>query len=299
MAGTLSAVSRNTVALVTSNDPELHDPEVAPMAAALTDRGVPTEVVAWDDQLDWSAYALVAIRSTWDYFDRVAEFCEWAAAVERVTRLVNPADVVRWNSHKGYLVEFAAKGVPTVPTQLVPAESVDVVQQIAECPWTEIVVKPAVDGGARLAVRGDREDEEVLAHAVKLASRGDVVVQPFVPGVIVDGERSLIFFDGRFSHAVRKVPASGDYRSQIHLGGSEHDHEPDSAELRTALAAIEAAPGHLSYLRVDLVDWESAPSVIEFEAIEPNLFIGSNPDRMDRFVRTIQDELTRQPDRAV
>ena len=84
-----------------------------------------TDVVSWDDELDWTAYGLVVIRSPWDYFDRVVEFCDWAAAVQQVTRIVNPADVIRWNSHKGYLLELAAKGVPTVPSRLIPGASVD------------------------------------------------------------------------------------------------------------------------------------------------------------------------------
>ena len=122
--------------------------------------------------------------------------------------LVNPADVLRWNSHKGYLAEFTAKGVPTVPTRLVPGPSTDVADQVREVPWEEIVVKPAIDGGARHAWRGLRDDPSLSRVAERLTDHGDVVVQPFVPA-IVDGERSLVFLGGRFSHAVRKVPKPG------------------------------------------------------------------------------------------
>jgi glutathione synthase/RimK-type ligase-like ATP-grasp enzyme len=108
---------------------------------------------------------------------------------------------------------------------------------------------------------------------------------------IVDGERSLVFLGGRFSHAVRKVPKAGDYRSQRHLGGTEVDHQPNSAELRVALSAMEAAPGRLSYARVDLVNWQDAPALIELEVIEPDLFFRGVPERMDRFVEVVQEEL--------
>jgi glutathione synthase/RimK-type ligase-like ATP-grasp enzyme len=117
-------------------------------------------------------------------------------------------------------------------------------------------------------------------------------VQPFVPA-IVDGERSLVFLGGRFSHAVRKVPKDGDYRSQRHLGGSEVDHEPDSAEIQVAMAAMAAAPGRLTYARVDLVDWEGAPALIELEVIEPDLFFRDVPKRLERFAEVVQDELRR------
>jgi glutathione synthase/RimK-type ligase-like ATP-grasp enzyme len=278
------------VALVTCADERYQEPEVHVAADALRAAGVSADVVSWDEDRDWGAYELVVVRTPWDYFDRVTQFLDWAARVERETSLVNPADVLRWNSHKGYLAEFTAKSVPTVPTRLVPGPSTDVADQIREVPWEEIVVKPAVDGGARHAWRGLRDDPSLSRVAERLTEHGDVVVQPFVPA-IVDGERSLVFLGGRFSHAVRKVPKAGDYRSQRHLGGREVDHEPDSAELQVALAAMAAAPGRLTYARVDLVDWEGAPVLIELEVIEPDLFLRDVPERVDRFVEVVRDEL--------
>jgi len=278
------------VALVTCADERYQEPEVHVAADALRAAGVSTDVVSWDEDRDWGAYELVVVRTPWDYFDRVTQFLDWAARVERETSLVNPADVLRWNSHKGYLAEFTAKSVPTVPTRLVPGPSTDVADQIREVPWEEIVVKPAVDGGARHAWRGLRDDPSLSRVAERLTEHGDVVVQPFVPA-IVDGERSLVFLGGRFSHAVRKVPKAGDYRSQRHLGGREVDHQPDSAELQVALAAMAAAPGRLTYARVDLVDWEGAPVLIELEVIEPDLFLRDVPERVDRFVEVVRDEL--------
>jgi len=230
------------------------------------------------------------VRSPWDYFDRVVEFYEWAARVQLVTRIVNPADVIRWNSHKGYLVELAAKGIPTVPTRLIPGESIDVDLQLEECPWDEVVIKPAVDGGGREVLRARRDSDVARLHAEALSAKGDVIVQPFVPG-IVDGERSLVFLGGAFSHAVRKVPAEGDYRVQYFYGGTELEHAPDSAELRVALWAIDSAPGRLTYARVDLVDWEGAPTLMELEAIEPDLYLRDTPERLARFAAAIQAEL--------
>ena len=278
------------VALVTCADERYQEPEVHVAADALRAAGVSTDVVSWDEDRDWGAYELVVVRTPWDYFGRVTQFLDWAARVERETSLVNPADVLRWNSHKGYLAEFTAKSVPTVPTRLVPGPSTDVADQVREVPWEEIVVKPAIDGGARHAWRGLRDDPSLSRVAERLTDHGDVVVQPFVPA-IVDGERSLVFLGGRFSHAVRKVPKAGDYRSQRHLGGREVDHEPDSAELQVALAAMAAAPGRLTYARVDLVEWEGAPVLIELEVIEPDLFLRDVPERVDRFVEVVRDEL--------
>jgi len=283
-------VTRASIAVVTSKDPRYVDPEVPVVAEALRAAGMSPHVVSWDDELDWAAYALVVVRSPWDYFDRVVEFYEWAARVQLVTRIVNPADVIRWNSHKGYLVELAAKGIPTVPTRLIPGESIDVDLQLEECPWDEVVIKPAVDGGGREVLRALRDSDVARLHAEALSAKGDVIVQPFVPG-IVDGERSLVFLGGAFSHAVRKVPAEGDYRVQYFYGGTELEHAPDSAELRVALWAIDSAPGRLTYARVDLVDWEGAPTLMELEAIEPDLYLRNTPERLARFAAVIQAEL--------
>ncbi len=283
-------MSQASIAVVTSKDPRYVDPEVPVVAEALRAAGMSPHVVSWDDELDWAAYALVVVRSPWDYFDRVVEFYEWAARVQLVTRIVNPADVIRWNSHKGYLVELAAKGIPTVPTRLIPGGSIDVDLQLEECPWDEVVIKPAVDGGGREVLRARRDSDVARLHAEALSAKGDVIVQPFVPG-IVDGERSLVFLGGAFSHAVRKVPAEGDYRVQYFYGGTELEHAPDTAELRVALWAIGSAPGRLTYARVDLVDWEGAPTLMELEAIEPDLYLRDTPDRLARFAAAIQAEL--------
>lgn len=278
------------VALVTCTTAHLHDPEAELIGAALVADGIPTDVVPWDAEVDWAAYGLVVLRSTWDYFDRLVDFLAWASEVDRVSRLVNPVDVVRWNSHKGYLVELGHRGVPTVPTRLIPAESTDVADQLLECPWDEVVVKAAVDGGGRTPRRGRRDDVQVQEHARALSRTGDVVVQPFVPGIL-QGERSLVFLDGALSHTVLKVPAEGAFLSQRHHGASEHDLEADSADLRVALAAIAAAPGELAYARIDVVDWEGSPAVMEVEAIEPDLFLRGDRRRMARFVEMVRGAL--------
>ena len=162
--------------------------------------------------------------------------------------------------------------------------------QVREVPWEEIVVKPAVDGGARHAWRGRRDDPSLSRVAERLTDHGDVVVQPFVPA-IVDGERSLVFLGGRFSHAVRKVPKAGDYRSQRHLGGTRGRPRAGLGGAPGRVVGDGGRPGRLTYARVDLVDWEGAPVLIELEVIEPDLFLRDVPERVDRFVEVVREEL--------
>lgn len=267
-----------------------HDPEAPLVVRALDESGVHAELQPWDADLSWGGYDLVVVRSPWDYFTRLDEFLTWVEQVAAQTRIVNPASVIRWNSHKGYLAEMAARGVPVLPTLMLERGSSGAAERLAACGWPDVVAKPAVDGGAREALRTDPRSAEAAAHVERLVAAGDVVVQPYAPQVEA-GETSLLFFGGELSHAVRKVPAAGDYRVQAHHGGTEHPHEPTPAELETARRAMACAPDRLTYARVDLIDVEGVPTLMELEVIEPDLFLRHDEEALGRFTAAVLAEL--------
>jgi glutathione synthase/RimK-type ligase-like ATP-grasp enzyme len=153
------------------------------------------------------------------------------------------------------------------------------------------VVKPALDGGARFAHRGLASSPDTQAHALSLARTGDVIVQPYAVGIEA-GEVSLCFFGGAYSHAVRKVPKPGEYRVQALHGGSEVPHVPTSTELEAAAAAMVQVPGRLTYARVDLLDHEGRPTLMELELIEPDLFLRVDGGALDRFCDAVEAELS-------
>ncbi|GAA4716219.1 hypothetical protein GCM10025782_11460 [Pedococcus ginsenosidimutans] len=283
-------MSSHRIALCTWSDPAYVDPEPPLVAERLVARGYRADVVVWHEDVDWSAYDLVVIRSTWDYFERLEEFLAWVDRVDVESRIVNPPAVVRWNVHKGYLAELGAAGVAVLPMLVVPRGAVDVAERIAATGWEEVVVKPAVDGGARKTARGAATSPALVDHARQVVEHGDVVVQPYAPG-IEDGEVSLFVFDGEVSHAVRKVPAQGDYRVQAHHGGAEHPHTASEAELATGRAALALAPAGVVYARVDLVEHEGVPTVMELELVEPDLFLRMDPDALDRYVDLVEAQL--------
>jgi glutathione synthase/RimK-type ligase-like ATP-grasp enzyme len=245
-------------------------------------RGASARLIPWDSAFDWAAVNLVVIRSTWDYFQRLDEFLEWAANVESVTRLANPTNVVRWNTHKGYLLDLAAADVAIVPTRLLPRGTIDVPTDLL--PEGELVIKPAVSVGAIGALRSRSEDPRAAAHIVELARTGDVLVQPFIPSVLDSGETSLMFAGGRLSHAVRKVPSPGEYRVQDHHGGTVRPHRATSDEIAVAEAALAVAPSSTTYARVDLVSTVRGPVVMELELVEPALFLDADPLAAENFV---------------
>ncbi|MFJ7591283.1 RimK family alpha-L-glutamate ligase [Streptomyces sp. NPDC097617] len=286
------------VAVVTSKGGAEVDADLPLILAALNAAGLSAQAVAWDaDRPQWDGYDLAVIRSTWDYADRLAEFLAWAEATERVTRLWNPAPLVRWNSDKRYLLELAGRGIPVVPTRFVePGGSCDA--QDFDGPHG-VVVKPAVSSGARDTARyepGRGADAE--RHARMLLDQGrTTMVQPYLP-LVAEGERALVFFGGVFSHAIRKQPLLTE-AGLIDNFRVPHPcaapYEPTEAELRTARAALAAvpAPGDLLFARVDLaLDEDREPVLMELELIEPNLFLRINPQGLERFAEAVAAALT-------
>ncbi|WP_327428464.1 ATP-grasp domain-containing protein [Streptomyces sp. NBC_01236] len=258
------------------------DGDLPVLLPALEAAGAEAAAEYWDDpDVDWSAYDLVVIRSTWDYSWRVAEFVAWAERCGKVTRIANPAEVVRWNTDKRYLGELGAAGVPVVPTRyLAPGDAPDLPDD------REYVVKPTSGAGARYAARyTPGEHETAVRQLARMHEEGlTAIVQPYLTRIDITGERALQFIGGRFLHAGRKgaVLAPGtayDDDKVAHPG--IRPWEPTDAELAVAKAALAAVPDapELLYARVDLVDGDDGePRVMELELVEPNLFLGLHPE---------------------
>lgn len=276
------------IVLVTGATMAKPDPETHLLVAALAKIGVEAVVVPWDSPEDWAAYPLVVVRTPWDYFRRLPEFLAWAAATHQLTAFVNPVSVIEWNSHKAYLRELAAKGIPTVPTLWLDQGAADGAARLAATGWGEVVVKPAVSIGAIGALKAHATDPACLAHLAALLAEGDVLVQPFIESVAAQGEVSLIYFGGAFSHAIRKQPAVGDYRVQDMYGGTNHPYQPAADEVELATLALSATPAPTTYARVDMVRLQGgSPAVMELELIEPELFLGVAPDAPARFAEVL------------
>lgn len=248
---------------------------------ALRRRGAAAEPVIWEDALyDWASTSLVVIRSTWDYAWRREAFLAWADAVP-AGRLWNPAAVVRANSHKRYLLALAAAGIPIIPTVLLEAGTGHALDEVlAERGWPEAVIKAAVGQSGRYALRVTPDTRAAGGERLRrLLAREDVLVQPFVPGIAEQGEWSLVFIDGRFTHAVRKRAAPGEFRVHDDYGGTVVRGEPEPALLRLAEDALATQPAPLLYARVDIVAGpDGAPAIMELELIEPELFFAHAPD---------------------
>jgi O-ureido-D-serine cyclo-ligase len=225
------------------------------------------------------------------------EFLDWAEAVSRVTRLLNPLPVVRWNSDKHYLHDLAQKEVPSVLTRFVePGDRPDprIAELLGQPGADEFVVKPAVGGGSRDAQRfGREEQEEAARHAQRmLAEKRSVLLQPYLNRVDEYGETALIYFEGEFSHAIRKGPLlkrKEGPTTALFAKESITPRVPDSSELAVGARALNALqfPTPL-YARVDLIrDQNGDPVVLELELIEPSLFLPFGPGSAERLAAAV------------
>lgn len=291
------------IALVTAAAARNLDEDLGPLDAAMRAAGVAPSIIEWDDEaIDWSAFGLTVLRSTWDYSTRLPEFLRWIDRISPQTTLVNPREVVRWNTDKHYLAQLANAGVPVVPSTFVePGEDARrALDAFLADAGDEFVVKPSVGAGSRDAQRYGREEHDAaLAHATRLLDANrSVLLQPYLARVDAHGETALIFFAGAFSHAIRKGPllkrGEGPTRA---LFATEHitPRSPSAEEIAVAGRTLAAMPfGALLYARVDLIhDDDGAPRVLELELTEPSLFFAHAPGSAERFARAIVERAKR------
>jgi len=270
-----------------------------PLVASLDARGIRAVPAVWSDPgVAWEVFAGVVIRSCWDYHLRPAEFFAW---IDRVAGLGvpiwNAPATLRWNSRKTYLHDLAIGGVRTVPTLWLLSDNgrrtpPSLASILADTGWERAVVKPVVSASAHETWTVARDDARVNAatHDGRLRAviaRHGVMVQPFVPEIETDGEWSLQFFGGVFSHAVIKRAAEGDFRVQREYGGTHETVVPPSSVVRQAERALRAAPGDSLYARVDGVLIDGDLVVTELELLEPSLFLDADPAAPDRFADAI------------
>ncbi len=270
----MGAVVTKPVALVTALAIEEGvDPDMAPLVAALDAVGVDAATPCWDDPgVDWSAFDLSVIRSTWDYVTRLDEYLAWADRAGAAVELCNPPAVIAVNTDKHYLGGVASHGVPVVPTWYLEPGGAARLPDLAG----EVVVKPVVGAGARgvgrfssMAAAGD--------HVASLLAEGQAaMVQPYLASVEGTGEIGLVFFGGVFSHAFGKhveVPVDAAPSSEVSGPSTIAVRSPSTVELAVAEQAVAACAWDLLYARVDLIaDASGVPRVVELELNEPAFF---------------------------
>jgi len=243
------------------------------LAAALRELGATVVAAPWDTiQPAWQD-GVVCLRSTWDYHLRWSEFRSWVRGFETPGGLWNPPSTVLWNADKLYLRDLAAAGITVPHTQwFQPGERPAIASLLEEWGVTHAVLKPRVSATAygTHVVSRDRAIEEADWAALE---RSGCLLQLFVPEIQSRGEISVVFLRDGLAHAVLKRPRAGDFRVQLDFGGSLETIVPTDSTIGFASAVLAAAGRPWLYARVDLVETDEGPVLMELELIEPDLFL--------------------------
>lgn len=266
------------IAILTPDPGDLHyesrwadvlEANEAPLRAA----GFTVAPRTWTDPGALGAFDLVLPLLAWGY-PRAHRL--WVDTVRGWqadgVRLHNPAPVLIWNSDKTYLGRLAERGVPTVPTLYADRLDPALLEAATERFGTDrLVAKPQVSAGAWQTV--------LWSPGAPLAGgpEGAAMIQPYLPEIESEGEVSLLYFGGRFSHAIAKRPQPGDFRVQPEYDGIITPHAPTAAERNVAETVLGAIDEDLLYARIDLVPGPDGPVLIEVELIEPDLYLGFDP----------------------
>jgi glutathione synthase/RimK-type ligase-like ATP-grasp enzyme len=253
---------------------------------SLRRRGLKPVFLPWDSSTPLPREtAACVVKAVWDYHERPVQFLRWVDGVAARVPIWNSPDLLRRNFHKSYLLQLDRAGVPTVPTVLARVGTGDQALHTKEG-WTDVVIKPAVSVGALRTQRFRDTGPDAASFLRELTRDTDALVQPFVPSILEEGETSIVYIEGRFSHAVHKQVADGEFAAQRDRGARISLCEPNAAQFRVAEAALRTAAGTL-FARVDLVNGDGTPRVMELELIEPALFLDLWPDGAERLAHAI------------
>lgn len=297
------------IALVSAGAALPLDQDMPPLVAALRRLGAEVATPSWDDpRIDWARYDVALVRSTWDYVGRIGEFLAWARACARATRLLNPPDVLAWNTDKHYLLALHSAGVDVVPTRFVePGENAQAAFEAflaggpgsltagPELDFDELVVKPSIGAGSRDAARYHRTDRAAAAgHLTRLVQTEgrSAMLQPYLDSVERAGETALIYVAGQRSHAIRKGPmlrAGNGLVTGLFAPEQITARSPAQDEERLAAAAYAAIPFVAPlYARIDMIrDAPGRPLLLELELTEPSLFLSCAEGSADRLARAL------------
>ena len=261
----------------------------------LARRGWDVVDVPWTRKdVQWSDFEAVIIRTPWDYHHRISDFLAVIDQIDQSSaRLINSAEIVRWNIDKSYLKDLQNEGLPIVPTQW--REGIqwqDVLKAFDLFDVDEVVLKPTIGAGARDTFR-IKQGQQPVANVEALYQNRTAMLQPFLPSVVQQGEWSLFYFGGTYSHAVLKTPAEGDFRVQEEYGSNLQAVIPSEDLLEVAQRSLRVIGETLVYARIDLVRLvDSTPAIMELELIEPSLYFPYEEASPDRFAEAIDHCLT-------
>ncbi|SFA60563.1 glutathione synthetase, ATP-grasp domain [Pedobacter suwonensis] len=258
----------------------------------LKEKGLTIDLVIWNNpHINWEDYQVAILKSPWDYFDLIEDFYTWLdlLATKKV-KLLNPINVVRWNSDKRYLKEIEAAGLKIIPSIFINKQNrVSLKHFFDEFNTDKLIVKPCISGGAKNTFKVTIDHVEAVNHQLNhLLQEEDFIIQPFLPEILESGEWSFIFFNGTYSHSLIKKAKPGDFRVQPAHGGSVHPQNPDHDLIAMAQQYVDLFAKNCLYARVDGTFVNGEFLLMELELIEPFLFLNTAPENYDRYYEALK-----------
>jgi len=250
--------------------------------------------VNWDANHQWTSTKVIVVRAIWDYFNRFEEFFNWFNLAKKQTKFINNANLITWNIDKKYLKELELKGVNIPPTLIVQkGDKTPLINLMEKLNSAELVLKPTVSGAARHTYRLNKMNfKQIETIFNNLIANEDMMLQEFQRNIMEFGELSLMCFNGKFSHAVKKIAKSGDFRVQDDFGGSVDQYNPNTYEIQFAEEVMANCPVLPTYGRVDLFyDNFKKLALGEVEVIEPELWLRYNEQAAKKMANAIAMQL--------
>lgn len=262
------------------------------LSEALEKRGLRVNRLSWDDpDFDWSNTRNVVIRTPWDYFTRFDEFLPWLERTAEVTKFINPIETILRNIDKHYMLDLLKAGINMPATVFIEPRSVNpddertLAEIAAETGWDKFILKPAISGGAwhtyRFGREGIKEHEDIFSELIRDKC---MLLQEYQDNISSRGEVSYMVLGGKFTHAILKKAAEGDFRVQANRGGTVHDYTPTAEEIKFAEDIVSKSGVDITYARVDILwDNDDRLSLCELELFEPELWLRKCPPAVDAF----------------
>ena len=257
------------------------------LISAFAKNQITAQPAVWSDSsIDWQKFDYLIFRSTWDYFEREAEFNLWLAKIEKLgVKTLNSLQIINQNKHKFYLKSIEKQGVKIVPTVFIDKTTSLDLNHLIPADWQKCVIKPAFSGAAyQTTVFDVANTTEINNIYLSIAAEKELLLQRFMPEIQTLGETSLIFFNKKYSHAVNKKPVSGDFRVQSQFGGTYTAVAPTASIIEKAQNIVHTFYSDLLYLRIDGIIIGDEFYLMEIEGIEPDLYFEHAAPAIDLFV---------------
>lgn len=256
---------------------------------ALLDRGIISEIVSWQENIDWQSFDLLILRSPWDYYEMYDDFCLWLEylKVNRV-KIANGAENIINNTNKDSQFQLlSGSGIPLIPYYICDIVS-DAFRWVSENSYEKIVVKPSVSASGYNTYLIKNLDNLKEKFNMILQDGHKVIIQPYISNVS-SGEISLVYFHGDFSHAILRYPGViGQKKEAVPMSLIGEDWLEVGNRICKYLKAER-----LLYIRIDLVKYYDIISVMEIEIAEPDLYLDldyAGKNTMEKFVTEIVKE---------